>query len=290
MKQTIDATGLPGPVEMDESGGLVLNASISGEAETAEESDTVDGFHAAATAAAGVLLALDGDGKLPADITGNAPTADEAAEAVHAESADAATDADTLDTLHAATSGADAHVVATNSSGNAQIDGALTLLSTLLFSGSGSGIIIKHIPRKQTTSGSATDVFKIATTNEPGGDVDAGSWGCMVLTQAAQGSATSMAQGATMLQLSAFGRAQQANGDGVLNAVKEVFQTDVAATDAAVKTITDITVTTAENGEYETYVKVQVDVSGTTPQNPFVDCWVVLSWQTYTTAPVITAL
>ncbi len=42
------------------------------------DADTVDGIHAATTAAANVLLALDASGKLPADITGNAATASDA--------------------------------------------------------------------------------------------------------------------------------------------------------------------------------------------------------------------
>jgi len=56
---------------------VVVRATGSSSAPVAGgNADTVDGFHASATALANTLLALDGSAKLPADITGDADTVD----------------------------------------------------------------------------------------------------------------------------------------------------------------------------------------------------------------------
>ena len=74
---------------------------------TAANSDLVDNAHASATPTADTIPITDGAGKLA---VGWIPTT---------------IDADKLDGLHAATSGADAHVLATDASGNAVVSGTL---------------------------------------------------------------------------------------------------------------------------------------------------------------------
>jgi hypothetical protein len=206
--------------------------------------------------------------------------------AVHADEAD---DADTVDSLHAAASGADAHVLATDASGATQLDGILTLLSSLVLSGANSGVRMLHIPRKQTTAGSATPVFSITTTNETG-DNDAGSYGCIVITEAAHSATTSSTNVASMLNMAAFTRSQRDTGAGTTSYEFQVFQTASAATDAAVRDVTGIALTATESSEYVVNVELNVGLNGSATVNPFVNCFVILIWQTYATPPTITAL
>ena len=57
-------------------GTITTSTQSASAAGTAADADTVDGFHASATATANTLLACDANGDLPADITGDADTVD----------------------------------------------------------------------------------------------------------------------------------------------------------------------------------------------------------------------
>ena len=201
-----------------------------------------------------------------------------------------ADNADTVDGYHAATSGADGHVLATGASGQAQIDGALTLLGRQVFSGANSGAIIAFIPRKQVTAGSATAVFSITTTNEAG-DTDAGSYDVWVLAGAEHSGGNSAASNiASMSAQYMWTRGNKATGAGVTGTEAEIYQTASAATDAAARDITGIALTTTEVSEYVVNVEFNVGLSGSAVVNAYIDCLVILKWRTYTTPPVITAL
>jgi len=201
-----------------------------------------------------------------------------------------ADNADTVDGYHAATDGADGHVLATGASGEAQIDGILTLLSRIIWGGAGTGARIAYIPRKITTADTATAVFRITTTNEAG-DNDAGNWGALVFAVAGRGQSAVAPATASMTHLCTFGRAiRDTGGTGVNSAVLEIAQSAVAATDAAVRTITDVTVSLNEVDEYNVDVEYKIDIAGSSTQNPTVTCWVLLLYSTFTTPPVITAL
>lgn len=63
-----------------------------------------------------------------------------------------------------------------------------------------------------------------------------------------------------------------------------------AATDAAVRDVTGIALTATESSEYVVNVELNVGLNGSATVNPFVNCFVILIWQTYTTPPTITAL
>lgn len=198
--------------------------------------------------------------------------------------------ADTVDGYHAAPSGATAHVLATGAAGQAQIDGALTLLAQQIFGQAANSCQIVYIPRKITTANTATGVFRITTTNEAG-DADAGAWGCWVFALAARGYSSIANATAGMTHLCTFARAIRETGvTGNNSAVLEVAQSAVAATDAAVRTITDVTVTLNEVDEYNVDVEYKVDIAGNNPQAPTVSCWVLLQYGTFTTPPMITAL
>lgn len=207
----------------------------------------------------------------------------------HALTADYATDADTVDTLHAGATGATAHVLATGASGQAQIDGLLTLLSGMLFGATGSGARIVYIPRKEVVDGTATAVFSITTTNETG-DADAGSYSLWILAEACHSASTTSTNVASMLAQYMFTRSQKDTGAGTTGFEAEIYQTSSAATDAATRDISGIALTTAEVSEYVVNVLFNVGLTGTGVVKPYVDCLVVMLWQTYTTPPVITAL
>jgi len=65
-----------GATELTVDGGVeAVSFTGDGSTLTSVNADQVDGFDVSATATANTLLALDGTGKLPADITGNAATA-----------------------------------------------------------------------------------------------------------------------------------------------------------------------------------------------------------------------
>lgn len=123
MTQVIHPDGTmegPGSVwVIDSDGRAMVNAHL------------LDGYHASATAEANKILALDDDAKLPASITG---------------------DADTVDGYHAKTSGADAHVVATDASGNATITASHTVGKTL----TAPGLVIPYARTLTIDSGAIT--------------------------------------------------------------------------------------------------------------------------------------
>jgi len=205
----------------------------------------------------------------------------------HLEALEYVAQADLLDGLHAATSGANAHVLATNSSGNTQIDGLLTLLGTLVF-GSTSQVRIKFIPCKQTTDNAATPVFTITTTNESG-DNDAGSYSCFVLANISHADIPTSAYVAVKSFFASFARAMEKTGTGVNTSVSEIFESASAATSSGNRDIGTVTMSVTETSEYVQTVNFLVDVTGSSAMNPFVTCWVVLIWSGFTTAPVIAA-
>lgn len=194
--------------------------------------------------------------------------------------------ADLLEGLHALTSGASAHVVATNASGDTTISGLLTLLSTLVFGGTSCGARIKYIPVKQINAGSAQPMFTITTPSTSG--QTGGHYGCMVITHAGRGGSTASAT-AGMLNISLFERAMRENDTGVTSTVLELAQTASAATDAATRDITDIALTVDETDEDAVIVKINVTRAGSNTQEPYVCCWVLLLWEYFVSAPVITA-
>lgn len=146
-----------------------------------------------------------------------------------------------------------------------------------------------YIPRKEVVDSTATPVFSITTTNETG-DNDAGSYSVWVLAQACHSAAVTSQYVASMFAQYMWTRSQRDTGAGTTGFEAEIYQTASAATDAAKRDISGIALTTAEVSEYVVNVLFNVGLTGTSVVKPYVDCLVILLWQTYTTPPVITAL
>lgn len=202
--------------------------------------------------------------------------------------ADTAGDADTVDGLDAAESGADAHVLATDASGNATLSAMLTLLGTLVMPGTSSGIRLKFISRKQTAGDNvATGIFKVSTTDEASND--GGSYACFVLADCAHADAPSSQYVAARAYLGAFAHASKNDGTGVDSAVTELLESASAATASGTRDIAGVVMTVATSG-FDTTASFAIDVNGSTPANGFVSCWVLVLYSGYTTPPVIAAV
>ena len=206
----------------------------------------------------------------------------------HLEALEYVAQADLLDGLHAATSGANAHVVATDSTGATQLNGILTLLSMLVWSGTLSGIRVLFIPRKLVSDNVATTLFTITTMNESG-DNDAGSYSCFAFANVAHGDSSTGAYVASKAFMAAFTRSMKKTGTGVNSAVTEICETASAATSSANRDVGTVTMSVSETSEYIQAVQFTADLTGSNVSNGYVTCWVVLIWSGFTTAPVIAA-
>ena len=204
-------------------------------------------------------------------------------------SASVADDANMLWGLVPAASGADAHVLATGTSGQAQIDGLLTLLGQQAFHAATGGVVIAHIPRKGVSDGVAQAVFSITTANETG-DEDAGHYSAFVLVHAGQGVTTEVATAASKAALYLWTRAQRATGVGTNSAVSEIVECASAATDPATRDIASISLAAVEASEYVTNAEITVVAGGSNKLQLGASCFVLLVYQVYATPPVITAL
>lgn len=200
--------------------------------------------------------------------------------------------AHTLDGLHAATSGADAHVLATDASGNVQVDGHLLMPTPgqRRIEVPGTNIarygVIEAVVRRNLTRATATPVFTITTTDETG-DVDAGSYQVKIegVVHAASSNASSPSSSRGFS--CAFTRTMAAAGIGSNSAVKTVYDTDAASTDAGVREVAVPTVNVVETSEYVQVVTINCDVTGSGPVNPVVTLFVRVAWGSFITAPVL---
>ena len=154
----------------------------------------------------------------------------------------------------------------------------------------GTGItrygVIEAVFRKSLTRATVTPVFTITTTDETG-DVDAGSYQVKIegVVHAAAGNASnpSSSRGFSC----AFTRTMAAAGIGSNSAVKTVYDTDAASTDAGVREVAVPTVQVVETSEYVQVVAINCDVTGSGPVNPVVTLFVRVAWGSFITAPVL---
>lgn len=182
----------------------------------------------------------------------------------HLEALEYVAQADLLDGLHAATSGANAHVLATGASGQTQLDGLLSLLSQLRMTQSGQyhGVRFAYFS-KNVADNTATTVFTVTTKNETG-DNDAGNWAALVLALVTDsGFAANQANNASRAYLGMVTRSMQGTGTGVNSAIKDLGLSDQAANNAAARSIDSVAMSVVEVDEYNTAVKFTVDHSGT---------------------------
>jgi len=188
-------------------------------------------------------------------------------------------DADTVDTLHAAASGADAHVLATDASGGITLNGQYKRVVS-----AAAGRVEADI-YKDTVDNSATAVFTITTTNEAG-DNDAGVYSVLVHAIGYANRREASSTEASRDYFGAFGRSMRANGAGVNSAVTDIYKSASIDTDPATRSVTTLTMTVAETSEYVQTVSFLVDV---TSGNPGVLVHAELIWSGFTTPPTIAA-
>jgi hypothetical protein len=193
--------------------------------------------------------------------------------------------ADQVDGLDAAESGADGHVLATDASGNAQLDGQLWQPVT-------RGGVIRAVFRKQVTDETAVDVFRITTPSSPPNNTG-GAYSCYIHALADNQDEWS-ANGAGMGITAHFVRAIDAlvgSEVGTCSAVVEDTVTASAPSQYAVTAdIDDVSISVSENSEHEVDVAFTVDTSGTSPGTPYITVMVELVWSMFRAAPTITAL
>lgn len=187
--------------------------------------------------------------------------------------------ADLLDSLNTGASGANAHVIITDASGNTRLDGQLNT----------SGYSIRGVFIKALSDASATSVFRIGTTNAAG-DTDGGAWACTVRILVANGYSTTNGASSAKALLVQFGRAQVSTGAGVVSAVTEICETASAATTGATRDLGAITVTTTETSEYEIDVQINADATGSGSVALIAVCSVELLWAGFGTMPTLTQL
>ncbi len=78
-----------------------------------------------------------------------------------------------------------------------------------------------------------------------------------------------------------------AAGIGSNSAVKIVYDTDAASTDAGVQEVAVPFVQVVETSEYVQTVAINCDVTGSGPVNPVVTLFVRVEWGSFITAPVL---
>lgn len=136
----------------------------------------------------------------------------------------------------------------------------------------------------------ATEIFKITTTDEASND--AGTYICNVtaLVEHTFNGAAPYSTIAVKQYKGSFSRAMSSASGGVLTAVENVFSGASAAIVSGTRDIGTITMTVAENSEYDVRVSFQVDLTGSSPSVAYIVCFVELIYYHFLTPPVITGL
>jgi hypothetical protein len=198
------------------------------------------------------------------------------------EYAATAGDADTLDGLDAATSGADAHVLATDASGNVRIDGQRWIRGT------GCGVI-EFVTCKNLVDTETTSVIRITTTDETG-DADAGHWSAFVKATPFNGRASTALYMASKGFQAVVTRSVNKGGTGANSAVTEVVETASAAPTSAQRDVGAVTMTVNEVDEYNTDIEFNVTHSGSSTANLGVTVFLTLVWTAFATPPTVAAV
>jgi len=149
-----------------------------------------------------------------------------------------------------------------------------------------TGVLKGTIVKTGLADNTATNVFTITTTNE-GGSTDGGVYSVFVHAVVSHGTANNSAETSCMSFCAQFARAINAAGTGANCAVVENAETAVAASTAATKTITAITMTVVETSEYVVTVLFQVDCGGTTVTTADVFASVEIVYAGFLTPPVL---
>ena len=132
----------------------------------------------------------------------------------------------------------------------------------------------------------ATPLFTVTTSNE-GGSADGGAYVCQVSALVAHGGTPATSNAAAKGFQARFSRAMTGGGSGALSAVSEDHDDTAADTDAAARSIGNVTLTVAETSEYVITASITVDLTGTGVDTAEVTAVVEVLWTGFLTRPTI---
>src|SRR3989338_6109598 len=149
------------------------------------------------------------------------------------------------------------------------------------------GIVRQFVKKLSIPDNSATIFATITTTNETG-DVDGGAYSAYFRGFVAHGLTT---PASTVLASKAFSavftRVMRNTGVGANSAVSEVYETASAATDAATKDLSTVTMTVAETSEYVQSLTILLDLTGTGFATGEIYGVIEVTYSGFTTPPII---
>ncbi len=135
----------------------------------------------------------------------------------------------------------------------------------------------------------AAGVFRVATTNEAGGN-DAGSYSVFVRAAIIYADDSNVNNAVKAYSGAVAVSTNVSTGVNIASAVLDPQLSGVATQDAAVRDIGTVTMTAAVGTAYQVDITFQIDFSGTSGGTCSGIFEIVLLWAGYATAPVITAL
>lgn len=188
--------------------------------------------------------------------------------------ADTCGDADMVDGLHAAASGANAHVLATDANGGVRVDGQVVV----------GGRCIRTAIAKAVNDNVPTGVLTI-TTPASGGLGGYWSLKLHVLALCNIVPGVNVAARGGLVQMVHLNKS---SGEPYTSAVVEVAKTDPIESWTAGRTISDLTITTSHASNTVTTVLARVAVDGSIGGDaPGVLVSAELIWHSYSSAPVM---
>ena len=142
------------------------------------------------------------------------------------------------------------------------------------------------IHKLEIADNTPTALFTITTTNEAGSS-DGGAYLCRVTALVAHAATSATTNAAAKAFAARFTRAMTGAGAGALGAVVEDHDDAAADTDAAARSIGNVTLGVAETTEYQVTVSITVDLTGADVQTAEVVALVELFWTGFLTSPEI---
>ena len=142
------------------------------------------------------------------------------------------------------------------------------------------------IHKLEIADNTPTALFTITTTNEAG-RADGGAYLCRVSALIAHGGTSGTSNAATKAFAARFTRAMIGAGTGALSAVSEDYDDTAADTDAATRSIGNVTLTVAESSETVITASITIDLTGTGVDTAEVVALVELFWTGFLTTPEV---
>lgn len=210
----------------------------------------------------------------------------------------AALRSDKLSAFAATTSAELAGVISDETGSGALVFGTLPTIASPTISGtskqvpaSGDGAVLRLVHRKTgIADATATEVFKIETTNETGSN-DGGVYTCVVEAVVSHSGVPTAGNLAAKRYRGSFTRAVIGSGAaGVTTAVEDTFTGASAASTPATRDINTIVMTTAESSEYDLRVSFNIDLTGSSVTTAEITILVTVVYGGFLTPPVITGL